>query len=110
MTAKRLWTGSIAEPSFLKRKESTVATTQNLLRYWWGRGVDLRHPAADWAALKKLSEDEWVDTAHVVWSEVTGLCGFSDGSCDNGKCGAGIMIRASQKHLVGSMSAKNAHR
>ena len=43
--------------------------------------------------------DEWVDTAHVVWSVVIALCGFSDGSCDNGKCGAGIMIMACSKAL-----------
>ena len=30
----------------------------------------------------KGREDEWVDTVQVVWSEVTGLCGFWDGSCD----------------------------
>ena len=28
------------------------------------------------------------------WAEVTGLCGFWDGSCDNGNCGAGILIKA----------------
>ena len=32
--------------------------------------------------------------ARVVWSEVIGLCGFWDGSCDNGKCGVGILIQA----------------
>ena len=37
--------------------------------------------------------DEWVSTAHVVWSEVIGSCGFRDGSCDNGKCGASILIQ-----------------
>ena len=76
----------------LKARESTVATTQNFLREWWGRGVVLRQRVADgavhafrehhieadlWAAKGvKGREDEWVDTAHVVWSEVTGLCGF----------------------------------
>ena len=34
---------------------------------------------------------------NVVWSEVTGLCGFWDGSCENGTCGAGIMIQALTK-------------
>ena len=48
---------------------------------WAGKGV-------------KGQEDEWTDTVNVVWSEVTGLCGFWDGSCENGKCGAGIMIQA----------------
>ena len=69
-----------------------MATTQNLLREWWRRGVDLRQRIADWAthifrehneeadlwAAKGVQgrEDEWVDTARVVWSEVTSLCGF----------------------------------
>ena len=43
--------------------------------------------------------DEWVDTAHVVWSEVIGLCGFWDGSCDNGKCVASTMIMACSEVL-----------
>ena len=48
---------------------------------WAGRGV-------------KGREAEWVDTANVVWYEVTGLCGFWDGSCESGTCGAGVMIQA----------------
>ena len=39
---------------------------------------------------------------NVVWSEVTGLCGFWDGSCENGTCGAGIMIQALTKILGGT--------
>ena len=38
-------------------------------------------------------------TAHVVRSEVTRLCGFRDGSCDDGQCGAGIVIQAFTKTL-----------
>ena len=38
--------------------------------------------------------EEWVDTARIAWPEVTGLCGFWDGSCDNGNCGRGIVIMA----------------
>ena len=36
------------------------------------------HNEADlWAAKgAKGHVDEWADTAHVVWSEVIGLCGF----------------------------------
>ena len=65
----------------LETRGSTVATTQR------GRGVDLRQRIADWAthifrehnkeadlrAAKgvKGREDEWVDTVHVAWSEVT---------------------------------------
>ena len=40
-----------------------------------------------------------MDTAHVVWCEVVGLCGSWDGSCDNGKCGTGIMILACSEVL-----------
>ena len=36
---------------------------------------------------------DWVDTANVVWSEVLGLCGFWDGCCENGTCGAGTTIQ-----------------
>ena len=95
----------------LKTRESTVATTQNLLREWWGRGVDLRQRIADWAThiFRKHNkeadlcaaagvmgrEDERADTAHVVRSEVTGLCGFLDGSCGNGN---GILIQALYKN------------
>ena len=87
-----------------------MVATQNLQRECWGRGFRLRQRAADWVthafrehnkeadmwADKGATEwvDEWVDTAHIAWSEVTGLCGFWDGSCDNGNCGAGIMIKA----------------
>ena len=42
---------------------------------------------------------EWVDTANVVWSEVTGLCGFQDGSRENGTFGAGILIQAFTRTL-----------
>ena len=33
----------------VQTRESTVATTQNLPREWWSRGVDLRQWIADWA-------------------------------------------------------------
>ena len=78
----------------LTSRESTVATAQNPVREWWDRGVDLSQRIADWAthifreqkeethlwAAKgvKGREDEWVDTPNVVWSEVTGLCGFCE--------------------------------
>ena len=29
----------------------------------------------------------------MVWSEVASLCGFWDGSCERGTCGAGMLIR-----------------
>ena len=30
----------------------------------------------------KGREEEWIDAANVVWSEVVGVCGFRDDSCD----------------------------
>ena len=38
--------------------------------------------------------EEWVDTTRIVRPEVTGLCRFWDGSCDNGNCVSGIVIMA----------------
>ena len=77
-----------------------MAKIQNLLRDWWGREVHLLQRTAGWAkhfirghieeavlsAEKgaKGQVDEWVDTAHVVWSEVTGLNGCGELGCDNG--------------------------
>ena len=79
------------------------------------RAVDLRQRVADWAILifrehnKKadaLSVEgvkgrigEWVDTANVAWSELTGLCGFLDGSCENGTRDAGMMVQVFSKTL-----------
>ena len=78
----------------LKTEESTIAIVQNFLKEWCGRGVDLRQRVADWAvhifhehkeagpwAARGVNcrQDEWVDIANVVWSEVTSLCGFWDG-------------------------------
>ena len=77
--------------------------------------MDLRKRAGGWAIHSFLEHDkdadawagngvkgrvgEWVDTANVVWSEVTGLCGFWDGSCEDGTCEAGIMIQVFTKTL-----------
>ena len=36
--------------------------------------------------------DEWGDDSKVVWSEVTGLCGFWDVSFRDDVCGAGVLI------------------
>ena len=38
--------------------------------------------------------EEWVDTTRIAWQEVTGVCGFWDGSHDNGKCGRSIVLMA----------------
>ena len=109
----------------LKTRERTVAKTQNHLRDWWGRGVHLRYSTAEWSThifrehnkeadfwaekSAKGQVDEWVETAHVVWSEDIGLCRFWDGCCDNRTCGARIMILA-RKYWAGSLSARNAGR
>ena len=102
MTAKRLWAGLISHAK-LKMRESTVATGGPRSRPST-TNCRLGDTCLFVTSTEKLicglqqgvkgREDEWVDTAHVVRSEVTGLCGFWDGSCDNGKCGAGIVIQA----------------
>ena len=38
--------------------------------------------------------EEWVDTTRIAGQEVTGVCGFWDGSNDNGRCGRGIVLMA----------------
>ena len=101
--------------SKLKTKESTIASVQNILRDWWGRGAAFRQRVADWAIHiffqhhkeanswagrgVKGHEKEWVDIADVVWSEVTGRCCFWDGSCESGACGAEMMIQMFIKTL-----------
>ena len=37
-------------------------------------------------------EDEWIHDSKIALGEVTGICGFWDGSCNNNMCGAGIAI------------------
>ena len=80
----------------LKTRESTDYPEPSTAMV--GRGVDLRQRTADWAshifrehnkeaalwAAKGLKGRvvESVDNAQVVWSEVTRLCRFWDGSCD----------------------------
>ena len=52
-----------------------------------GRNIFGEHDkeAAVWAGQGARGlEEEWVDTTDVVWSEVAGLCGFWDGSCEGG--------------------------
>ena len=73
------WVNGLAK---LKTPESTIATAQNLLWKWWNRGVDLhdwavhifreRNEEADVWSGKGAGgrEEEWVNTANVVWSEV----------------------------------------
>ena len=101
----------------LKTRECTVANAQNRLRDWWGGGVHIRQRTAElatdifrehtkqadlWAEKgAKGHVVECVDTAHVVWSDPRSSVsvGFGDGSCDSGKCGAGIMILACSEAL-----------
>ena len=43
--------------------------------------------------------EEWEDDSIVVWSEVTGLCVFWDGSCRHGVCSAGMLINIFKRTL-----------
>ena len=45
-------------------------------------------------ARRGVWKNGWVDTTRIAWPEVTGLCGFLDGSCNKGNCGSGIVIMA----------------
>ena len=60
-------------------------------------GVDPRQRVADYIFVQRR-EKEWVDILNVVWSEDTSLCGFWNGSCENGTCGAGIVIQVFSKN------------
>ena len=115
---ERNWVNGYAK---LKTWKSTIATAQNLLREWWGCGVDLRRRVADWAVHifrehkeadfwagkgVKGREVETTDTAGVIWSEVAGLCGFWDGSCVRGVCGAGTTIQVFTKQWAGLQFTK----
>ena len=89
---------------------STAGTAQLQKRDCWDRRADLRRRVPDWRYIltanttKKPTrargrEEQWVDSANVVWPEVTGLCGFWDGSCQHGVCGAGMLIKISTQTL-----------
>ena len=94
----------------MKARVSTVEATQNVLRESWGRGIRLGQRTAEWVTHTfrehnkeadlwahkgaKGRVEEWVDTTRIAWPEVTSLCGFWDGSCDNGNCVFGILIMA----------------
>ena len=87
----------------MKTRVPTVEKAQNLLREWWGRGIRFRWRTAEWITHTfrehnteadlwadkgaKGRVEEWVDTTRIEWQEVTSLCGFCDGSCDNCNCG-----------------------
>ena len=59
-------------------------------------GNTTRKPSALGKASKVVKSNGWI--VNVVWSEVTSW----DGSCENGTCGAGIMIQALTKILGGT--------
>ena len=62
-----------------------------------------------WAGkVVKGRKEEWTDTAKVIGSDVTGLCGFWDGSCERGTCGAGIMIQVFTETLGWLLFTKSA--
>ena len=100
----------------MKTKIGTVEMAQNLLRERWGRGMRLRQRTIDWVThtLREHNKEadfwagkgtkgraeEWVDTTLIAWQEVTGACGFWDGSYDNGKCGGGIVLMAFSEQQV----------
>ena len=93
----------------MKTRIGTVEKALKLLRDWRGRGMRLRQRTTDWVTHTfrehhkeadlwagkgaKGRAEEWVDT-RIAWQEVTGVCGFWDGSNDNGKCGGGIVLMA----------------
>ena len=94
----------------MKSRIGTVEKAQNLQREWWGRGICLRQQTNDWVTHTSREHDkeadlwagkgakgraeEWVDTTTIAWREVTGVCGFWDGSYDSGKCGGGNVLMA----------------
>ena len=87
----------------MKTRIGTVEKVQNPMREWLGHGMRLRQRTTDWVThtFREHNEDadlwagkgaqeraeEWVDTTRITWREVTGVCGFGDGSFDNGRCG-----------------------
>ena len=89
---------------------STVAFAQKQMRDWWRRGTDLRRRVEDWVVtslsatkIKKPTtgqekvpesrEEESVDIANVVWSEVNGMRRFLMGVAKNGVCVVGVLTK-----------------
>ena len=95
-----------------KAKQKTpsrfIDNIQLQLMDWWRKWVDLSRRTGDWAVHvfreqnteadqwagygAKGREAEWVHDSTIEWAEVTGICGFWDGSCSDNICGAGITI------------------
>ena len=94
----------------MKTRIGTVVKAQNLLREWWGRGMRLRQRTTDrvthtfrehnneadlWAGKGAQGRaEEWVDTTRITRREVTGVCGFWDGTFDNDRRERGIVLVA----------------
>ena len=95
-----------------KAKQKTpsriIDNIQLKLMDWWKKGVHLSRRTGDWAVHvfrehnteadlwagygAKGREAEWIHDSVIDWAEVTGICGFWDGSCSDHMCGAGITI------------------
>ena len=99
-------------PEEIRRVASDAAKTRDPVRRRHSRKIaqKARRGTAEWVThtFRELNKEadlwadkgakwrveEWVDTTRFAWSEVSGLSGFWDGSCDNGNCGRGIVIMA----------------
>ena len=79
-----------------KERQSELLTAfRNKKRADWAVHIFHTHNnEADAWAVKGVGgcSEEWKDDSNVVWSAVTGLSGFWDGSCHRGVCGAGVLI------------------
>ena len=108
----------------MKTRIGTVEKAQNLLREWWGRGMRSRQRTTDWVTHTfrehNKEADLWagkgaqgraeecVDTTRSTWREVTGVCGFGDGSFDNGSCGERHLSSWPSRNLTdGFLSTKS---
>ena len=109
----------------MKTRGSTVEATQNLLREWWGRGIRLRQRTTEWVthtfrehnkeadlwAGAKGRVEEWVDTTRIARPDVTGLCGFWDGSSATTAIVVdGIVIMLVRTCTDGPLSARSVDR
>ena len=91
-----------------KKPWDIIDNTQLQLMDWWKPRVELSHRTGDWAAhiFREHNKEvdrwaaygakghvlEWVHDSIIYWSEVKGICGFWDGSCNDNICGAGVIV------------------
>ena len=103
MRALRSVMGWRSRSAWSMKKDPASVTGWNHKVGFHNRGVQWDTPMSRWAGqadrnkaadvwAKESREEECVDTANVAWSEVACLCGFYDGSCERGPCGAGVLI------------------